>query len=56
MGAELREISPNNYLVWDDFVAAERPEPWDDYGHFTLKIGPEGDKGSEYFQVLGNAR
>ena len=56
MGAELREISPDDYHGWEDFVATERPEPWDDFGHFTLSIGPVGDGGSEYFGVLGATR
>jgi hypothetical protein len=33
-------------------VAAERADPWDDFGWFTLAIGPEGDPGSDWFQVL----
>ena len=52
MRAELRAIDPNDHLGWDAFVAAERPEPWDDFGWFTLSIGPEGDPGTSYFQVL----
>jgi hypothetical protein len=52
MRAELRGIDPNDFFDWGAFVAAERPEPWDDFGWFTLSIGPEGDPGTELFQVL----
>ena|SRR6267378_3145967 len=52
MRGELRDISPNDFLDWQCFAAAERPEPWDDFGWFSLAIGPEGDPGSEIFQVL----
>jgi hypothetical protein len=52
MRAELRAIDPNDYPGWDAFVAADRPTPWDDFGWFTLSIAPEGNPGSDYFQVL----
>jgi hypothetical protein len=28
------------------------PEPWFGFGWFTLSIGPEGDPGTDLFQVL----
>jgi hypothetical protein len=52
MRAELRHIDPNDYPGWDTFAAAEIPEPWDHSGWFMLEIGPEGDVGTEMFQVL----
>jgi hypothetical protein len=50
--AELRWIAPNDYPGWDAFVAAERPDPWDDFGWFTVGIGAEGAEGTNNFQVL----
>src|SRR5260370_1418527 len=52
MHAELKHISPNDFLDWEAFAAAERPEPWDDFGWFTLSIGHEGGEGADLFQVL----
>jgi len=52
MRAELRAIEPNDFPGWDAFAAADRPTPWDDFGWFTLSIAPEGDPGSDLFQVL----
>jgi hypothetical protein len=52
MRAELRHISPNDFLDWECFAAAERAEPWDDFGWFSLSIGLERDPGTEIFQVL----
>jgi len=47
MRATLREISPNDTLDWE-----KTEGPWDAFGWFSLSIGPEGNEGSEYFQVL----
>jgi hypothetical protein len=53
MKAELRCIEHNDFFPgWESFAAAPSTEPWDDYGWFTLTIGPEGDPGTNYFQVL----
>jgi hypothetical protein len=52
MRAELRHISPNDFPHWECFLSADRAEPWDDFGWFSLNIGPEGDPGTEIFQVL----
>jgi hypothetical protein len=52
MRAELRHISPNDFPDWECFKSAKRSEPWDDFGWFSLNIGPEGDPGTEIFQVL----
>ncbi len=52
MRAELRGIDPNEYPGWDAFATAAQPNPWDRFGWFTLRIGPEGHEGSDYFQVL----
>jgi hypothetical protein len=54
MRAELKEIIPNDYPDWETFASSERPEPWDDFGWFTLDIGDEDsrDDGTETFQVL----
>src|SRR5262245_18708298 len=52
MRAELRAIEPNDYPGWDAFAVADRPTPWDDFSWFTLWIAPEGDAGSDSFQVL----
>src|SRR5262245_40282220 len=52
MRAELRAIDPNDYAGWEAFVAADRPEPWDAFGWFTLSIAPQGDPGTNYFYVL----
>jgi hypothetical protein len=53
MRAELRDIDPNDYAGWEAFAAADRPEePWDAFGWFTLSLAPEGDRGTNYFQVL----
>ena len=52
MRGELRDISPNDFPDWQCFASVERPEPWDDFGWFSLNIGPEGDPGTEIFQVL----
>jgi hypothetical protein len=52
MKAELRAIEPNNFAQsWSAFIAHPSPEPCDDYGWFSLTIGPEGDPGTNYFQV-----
>jgi hypothetical protein len=50
--AELRSIESNDFLDWEEFAATERVNPWDDFGWFTVSIGPEGDPGSNWFQVL----
>lgn len=53
MKAELRSIDPNDFAGgWPAFVARPSAHPWDNYGWFTLTIGPEGDPGTNYFQVL----
>ena len=52
MRAELKHLQSNDYLRWEDFVAAPRPEPWNGSGWFSVEIGSEGDKGSELFQFL----
>jgi hypothetical protein len=53
MKAELHWIQPNNRKCnWESFEADSSIDPWDDYGSFSLSIGPEGDPGSTYFQVL----
>ncbi len=49
---ELRGVRPNDYLDWQHFVAAEHPEPWDEFAWFQLDIGPEGQEGATCFQVL----
>jgi len=52
MRAELKHIDPNDYPGWDAFASSERPEPWDDFGWFTLYIGRDGGVGADMFQVL----
>jgi len=52
MRAELRAIEPNDFPGWDAFTSADRPTSWDDFGWFTLSVAPEGDPGSDLFQVL----
>lgn len=53
MRAQLRSIEPNDfYCEWERFAAAERVNPHDSYGWFTLSIGHEGGVGADLFQVL----
>ena len=49
---ELCQIQPNHYTSWDDFAAAEHPEPWDEFAWFELDIGVEGQVGTTLFQAL----
>jgi hypothetical protein len=42
MRAELGDIETNDYPDWDAFAAAERHEPWNAFGWFTLSIGTKG--------------
>ncbi|WP_197491097.1 Imm8 family immunity protein [Planctomyces sp. SH-PL62] len=51
MRAELKGIQPNDFLDWDAFVSADRTQPQDGHGCFTLDIGPEAEPGSEMFQA-----
>src|SRR3954469_17284169 len=53
MRAELKRILPCDYLDWDAFVAAaaNRTQPDEDHGRFTLDIGPEGEPVSEMFEA-----
>jgi hypothetical protein len=54
MRAQIKYISPNDYPDWEAFASSERPEPWDDYGWFSLDIGDDESSGggTETFQVL----
>jgi hypothetical protein len=49
---ELCHIKPNHYPSWDDFAAAEHPEPWNEFAWFELTIGVEGQVGADLFQAL----
>ena len=52
MRAELRAITPNDFADWNAFVASDRPDPWDDFGWFTLSISGDGMEGADLFQVV----
>jgi hypothetical protein len=54
MRAEMKWISPNDFINWESFVSSDRREQevWDDFGWFSLDIGSEGEDGTETFQVL----
>ena len=52
MRLELRWLETNDFLSWDAFAAAERPDPLDCSGWFTCGVGVEGENGDEIFQVL----
>lgn len=49
---ELCDISPNHFPSWEDFAAAEHPEPWDEFAWFELTIGVEGQVETTLFQAL----
>ena len=49
--SKLRSIEPNDYLDWETFARKPRPGLWNDCGWFTLSIGPEGEPGTDLFQV-----
>lgn len=53
MKAQLRRIEHNDFFAgWDAFAAQPSSDPWNDFGWLTLTIGPEGDPGTNYFQLL----
>ncbi len=52
MKAQLRFIESNDTLDWQAFAARESPDPWDDWGWFTVGIGPDGEEGTDLFQVV----
>jgi len=52
MRAELRWLETNDFPSWDEFAAAERPDPLDCSGWFSCSIGPEGEAGAEDFQFV----
>lgn len=52
MKAQLHDIAPNDHVNWASFAAHPSADPWDDYGWFSLTIGPHDDPGTNYFQVL----
>lgn len=52
MRLELRWLETNDFLSWDAFAAAERPDPLDCSGWFSCGVGVEGENGDEIFQVL----
>ena len=52
MRAQLRFIESNDTLDWDTFAERETPEPWNDWGWFTLGIGPKDEEGTDLFQVV----
>jgi hypothetical protein len=52
MRAELRWLETNDFRTWDEFAAADRPDPFDCTGWFSCGIGPYGEPGSENFQFV----
>jgi hypothetical protein len=52
MRAELRWLETNDFRSWDEFTAAERPDPFDCSGWFSCGIGPDGEAGEENFQLV----
>ncbi|MEM1026640.1 MAG: Imm8 family immunity protein [Planctomycetota bacterium] len=51
MRAQLRFIQSNDTLDWDTFAERVSREPWNDWGWFTLGIGPENEEGTDLFHV-----
>jgi hypothetical protein len=52
MRAELRWLETNDFRSWDEFAAADRPDPFDCSGWFTCGIGPDSEAGTENFQFV----
>lgn len=52
MRAVLKGISPNDFLSWEEFRRYSSPDPWDDFGWFTLDVGADDEDGTNLFQVL----
>ena len=56
MRAELRWFETNDFRNWDDFAAADRPDPLNCSGWFSCGIGGEGEAGTENFQFMAVTR
>ena len=52
MQAKLRFIESNDTLDWETFAERESPDQWNDWGWFTLGVGPEDEQGTDLFQVV----
>jgi hypothetical protein len=52
MEAQLRFIESNDTLDWETFAERESPDPWNDWGWFTVGVGPENEQGADLFQVV----
>ncbi len=51
MQAEIHHLESNDHVDWDDFVRYQSPDPYDDYGWFSVTIGAGGETGGNDFQV-----
>ena len=56
MPLELKWIEPNDFFRWEEFGAAEPPEPWNCSGWFTCGIGESGSRSAMNFQFLAATR
>ena len=56
MHAELRWLETNDFRSWDEFAAAERPDPFDCSGWFSCGIGLDAEEGTENFRFLAATR
>jgi hypothetical protein len=52
MRAELRWLETNDFRTWEEFSAAERPDPFDCSGWFACGIGSDAEPGEETFQFV----
>lgn len=48
---DVRYIESTQYIDWEEFVRYQSPDPWDDYGGFTVTVGEVGDEAGSNFQV-----
>lgn len=49
---ELKSISSNDFVEWDDFLKHLPADPFDECGWFDVTIGEVGVRGGNDFQVL----
>jgi hypothetical protein len=52
MRAELRWLTTNDFPSWEEFAAAEHPDPFDCSGWFSCGVGGDSEPGEEIFQFV----
>ncbi|MEO0530935.1 MAG: Imm8 family immunity protein [Planctomycetota bacterium] len=52
MRAKLRFIESNDTLDWETFADRESLDPLNDWGWFTVGVGPAEEQGTDLFQVV----